>query len=77
MYMGQPVEEDMGKYNISKTSKTVNISNELLRHYERLGLIEPERGENGYRFLPSGIWISCRASEDIAIWGSHFRKWKP
>ena len=41
----------MGKYNISKTSKTVNISNELLRHYERLGLIEPERGENGYRFF--------------------------
>lgn len=41
----------MGKYNISKTSKTVNISNELLRHYERLGLIEPERAENGYRFF--------------------------
>lgn len=35
----------MGKYNISKTSRTVNISNELLRHYERLGLIEPDRGE--------------------------------
>lgn len=41
----------MGKYNISRTSRTVNISNELLRHYERLGLIEPERGENGYRFF--------------------------
>ncbi len=39
------------KYNISKTSQFLNISNELLRHYERLGLIEPERGDNGYRFF--------------------------
>lgn len=41
----------MEKYNISKTARFLNISNELLRHYERLGLIEPERGENGYRFF--------------------------
>lgn len=41
----------MEKYNISKASKFLNISNELIRHYERLGLIEPERGENGYRFF--------------------------
>lgn len=41
----------MERYNISKTSRFLNISNELLRHYERLGLIEPERGENGYRFF--------------------------
>lgn len=41
----------MGKFNISKTSKSVNLSTQLLRHYEHLGLIEPERGENGYRFF--------------------------
>ena len=41
----------MEKYNISKVSRFWNISNELLRHYERLGLIEPERNENGYRFF--------------------------
>ncbi len=39
------------KYNISKASQFLNISNELIRHYERLGLIEPERGDNGYRFF--------------------------
>ena len=38
----------MSKYNISKTSRFLGISSELLRHYERLGLIEPERHENGY-----------------------------
>lgn len=41
----------MEKYNIGKTARFLNISNELLRHYERLGLIEPERGKNGYRFF--------------------------
>ena len=41
----------MEKYNISKASRFLNISSELLRHYERLRLIEPERGENGYRFF--------------------------
>ena len=41
----------MSRYNISKASKTLNISSELLRHYERLGLIEPKRAENGYRFF--------------------------
>ena len=41
----------MSKYNISKTSRFLGISSELLRHYERLGLIEPERRENGYRFF--------------------------
>ena len=41
----------MSKYNISKTSRFLGISSELLRHYERLGLIEPERHENGYRFF--------------------------
>ena len=41
----------MSKYNISKTSRFLGISSELLRHYERLGLIEPERSENGYRFF--------------------------
>lgn len=41
----------MSGYNISKASKTLNISSELLRHYERLGLIEPKRAENGYRYF--------------------------
>ena len=43
----------MRKYSISKTSRFLGISNELLRHYERLSLIEPERSENGYRFFGS------------------------
>ena len=38
-------------YSISKTSRVLNISSELLRHYERLGLIHPVRKENGYRYF--------------------------
>lgn len=41
----------MKKYSISKASHFLNISSELLRYYERLGLIEPERSEKGYRFF--------------------------
>lgn len=37
------------KYNISNVAKMLNISNELLRYYERKGLISPIRSENGYR----------------------------
>lgn len=36
-------------YSISRTSRVLNTSSELLRHYERLGLIHPKRLENGYR----------------------------
>ncbi len=39
----------MKYYSISEVSALMGISNELLRHYERLGLISPERDENGYR----------------------------
>lgn len=37
-------------YKINEVAKLMNVSSELLRHYERLGLIEPKRNENGYRF---------------------------
>lgn len=43
------------KYNISQTSKILGISNELLRHYERKGLIEPLRSETGYRSFDNSI----------------------
>lgn len=39
----------MKRYTINKISRYLGISGEMLRHYERLGLISPKRGENGYR----------------------------
>lgn len=37
-------------YKINEVAKLMNVSSELLRHYERLGLIEPKRNDNGYRY---------------------------
>ena len=39
----------MKDYNISQVAKMLNISSELLRHYERRGLINPRRDQSGYR----------------------------
>ncbi|MDR1620664.1 MAG: MerR family transcriptional regulator [Clostridiales bacterium] len=39
----------MKKYNISQTARMLGLSSELLRHYERKGLLAPLRNENGYR----------------------------
>lgn len=37
------------KSRIKETANAMNVSNELLRYYERLGLIHPVRNESGYR----------------------------
>ncbi len=39
----------MKEYNISEVAKMFGISSELLRNYERRGLIAPLRSEKGYR----------------------------
>ena len=38
-------------YKIGDISKLYNISNDILRYYEKIGLLTPDvRGENGYRY---------------------------
>ena len=37
------------KYKISDVAKVLDISPELVRHYERKGILTPKRNENGYR----------------------------
>lgn len=36
-------------YKIGEISKLYNIGTDSLRYYEELGILKPERGENGYR----------------------------
>ena len=38
------------RYTIGETAKILGISSELLRHYERMGIITPQRHANGYRY---------------------------
>lgn len=38
-----------GYYKISDVAKMLGISAELVRHYERLGILKPNRSTNGYR----------------------------
>lgn len=37
------------KYSIGEISKIYNISTDTLRHYEKIGLIKPDRSKNSYR----------------------------
>ncbi len=48
----------MNTYSISNVSKILGLSNEIIRHYEREGIIHPVRGENGYRYF---------SEKDVAI----------
>ena len=44
-------------YKISELSKLYDICSDTMRHYERMGLLAPIRGENGYRIY--GISDIC------------------
>lgn len=49
------VEED--RYTIGEISKIYHIGPDSLRYYEEKGILEPKRGENGYRYYGShSIW---------------------
>lgn len=41
------------QYAMNQVFKALDISRETLRYYEKLGLIEPKRGENSYRSFDS------------------------
>lgn len=42
---------DRGGYTISVAAELVNVHQQTLRHYERLGLIEPRRGRGEIRYF--------------------------
>lgn len=41
------------RYTISVAADIVNVHQQTLRHYERLGLIEPQRGKGEIRYFSS------------------------
>lgn len=42
---------ERGWYTISVAAELVNVHQQTLRHYERLGLIEPQRGKGEIRYF--------------------------
>jgi MerR family transcriptional regulator/heat shock protein HspR len=42
---------ERGRYTISVAAELVNVHQQTLRHYERLGLIEPQRGRGEIRYF--------------------------
>lgn len=40
-----------GFLTIGEAAKAAGVTRDAVRHYVRIGLIDPERGENGYRRL--------------------------
>ena len=55
-----------GLYQIGEVSKIGGISQRTLRHYDKLGLMQPDLvGDNGYRYysLQTMLKTSCRIFE--------------
>ena len=40
----------MKKYSISQTAKILSLPKDTLRYYDKIGLVNPTRGENNYRY---------------------------
>lgn len=40
----------MKKYSISQTAKILSLPKDTLRYYDKIGLVQPTRGENNYRY---------------------------
>jgi MerR family transcriptional regulator, heat shock protein HspR len=54
--MGMGNERVRHRVTISVAAELVNVHQQTLRHYERIGLIEPERGKGDIRyFTPNDI----------------------
>ena len=46
-----------GTYTIGEIAELYHIGTDSIRYYERKGLLEPVRGENGYRYYSAqSIW---------------------
>jgi DNA-binding transcriptional MerR regulator len=45
----------MGPYLRSQIAEIAEVSIETLRYYEKRGLIQPERSQNGYRIYPDDV----------------------
>ena len=46
-----------GEYTIGELSRLYGIGTDAIRYYERKGILEPVRGENGYRYYSArSIW---------------------
>jgi DNA-binding transcriptional MerR regulator len=44
----------MAGYFRSQLANAAGVSGETLRYYEKMGLVQPKRSENGYRVYPEG-----------------------
>jgi MerR family transcriptional regulator/heat shock protein HspR len=52
--MGMGNERVRHRVTISVAAELVNVHQQTLRHYERIGLIEPERGKGDIRYFTPG-----------------------
>ena len=52
----------MKQYRIGDFARYLGVTPDLLKHYEEVGLLQPERTESGYRYYPfhtTALLIEC------------------
>lgn len=61
---------------IGDVADLFNISTKTLRHYEKLGLLEPQRSENGYRVYDSAEILQIQRIRNLQRLGLSLRRIK-
>lgn len=67
MTAGSPLDPARGVYAISVASELSGVGVQMLRHYERLGLVTPDRTPGGTRrYSDDDLMILSRISELVS-----------
>ncbi len=61
---------------ISDVAELFGVTTKTLRHYEKLGLIEPERSENGYRVFSAENILRIQRIRNLQALGLSLRRIK-
>lgn len=68
------ITEQHQVYSIGEVSELLGISKEMIRHYEKRGIISPERNESNYRaYSSSDIFTLCEMQQ-LKFWNIDLKK---
>lgn len=54
-------------YQIQAASESSDFSVRTLQYYDEIGLLTPEKNQNGYDFIRTQIWNNCKKFFFISI----------
>ena len=68
------MENNNSVYSIGEVSKLLGISKEMIRHYEKRGIITPARMDNNYRVYSSSDIFTLCEMQQLKLWNIDLKK---